>query len=379
MLNHHKRNCGEIQGSLQELQPFIFLARPGVSLREQKARVSAKMGGIFVVSAVAGTGVCPQLGVILPLNRCRHAGMREALQQLQSYLVQNAKTDDNRDRFNAAQAMLSEKLDGKLKIQENAKLDGYVELERTRELFLLLAQHFDYVTEIADDPVGIALPTAYQHFKLKSYGEFLEWFYRKISPDHWGWRHCYPRLVFDQTGLLGNFWTSHTEIIKPSVDLGNYFTIQTHISNQHVFVRLEMRKYGWSCLHVTIGDRKVSIKLSQVFPPFETMLEWIKRVSGGDLPAQFDIDEEGTEKRLVALCTDDPGRVFFRIITPYDSEDVCAEGIVSRAELTNSFKSELLRFFETEFDPEHWGEDEDGDQIVIPIRQRILSDRWLSR
>jgi len=64
-MKKNTRKCGEIKGSLSEIQPFFYIARSGARLQEQKARVRNKMQGLFVVSAVSGNGVCPKIGVIL--------------------------------------------------------------------------------------------------------------------------------------------------------------------------------------------------------------------------------------------------------------------------------------------------------------------------
>ena len=375
MENRNRRNCGSIHGNLQEMEPFFFIARRGAWLREQKARVSEKRKGRFIVGAIAGNGICPMLGVILPLSSCRDENVKSRLLELHQYLAQNADTDDNLGRFMAAQTKLLQYFGGLLKLDEHARLDGYVEMERTKGLFEFLAEHFDYIEELDDDPAGNAKPTVCKPFIWKSYGEFLEWFYSGAMSLNGSWDHLNPFLVFDRTGFLENRWSSHTDVVNVSANFEKYFTIKPEVENQNVSVRLEMGEYGWASLHITIESSSVEIALSNVFPPFETMLEWIKRVSGNDIPSYFDIDEEGHEKRLAVFSTDDPERVLFRVIEPYDNEEVFVEGIVSRLELVTAFRNELLRFFWTEFNPKHW---DSNDEKKYPLKQRMLSDSWLS-
>jgi hypothetical protein len=54
------------------------------------------------------------------------------------------------------------------------------------------------------------------------------------------------------------------------------------------------------------------------------------------------------------------------------------EGIVARSVLAATLKSELIRFFTTEFDPQHWdlrGEDCDDE---VQVKDRMLNHAWLA-
>lgn len=369
------RNCGKIRGSLSEIQPFIYIARSGARLREQKARVRDKMQGLFMVSAVAGNGVCPKLGVILPFSRCRDEHLKKSLLQLYGLLAGNKEVTDIKAHYAAIKSHLRDNFGDALQISEHESLNGFVSFERSSGLFPLLAEHFDYVTGFDDDPNGVAIPITFEAFPCKSYGEFLEWFYnRRAIPDDWGWNHCNPHIVFDDTGIVSLSCLAETSIVHPAINLADYFTIRPGVQNRKFAIKLVMGEYGWAYLHLYLDDDTVKIDLSNVYPPFDSMFEWVKRIARGDIPAQFDIDEEGEEKRLSALSTDDPDRIFLRVTDAYDEEELFVEGIVSRAELVQAFREELPRFFSSEFNPEEWGgECESGPSL----KQRMLSESWL--
>jgi hypothetical protein len=55
------------------------------------------------------------------------------------------------------------------------------------------------------------------------------------------------------------------------------------------------------------------------------------------------------------------------------------EGVVDRVTLASALKSELRRFFTTEFDPQHWdmGRDEDPEGGYAQTRDLILEHAWL--
>ena len=53
---------------------------------------------------------------------------------------------------------------------------------------------------------------------------------------------------------------------------------------------------------------------------------------------------------------------------------------MSRATLAAALKDELIRFFTTEFDPQHWdmGRDPEPDDDYIQVKDAMLNDPWLA-
>jgi hypothetical protein len=265
LMKKYTRRCGEIKGSLSEIQPFFYIARRGAKLREQKARMLGKMQGLFVVSVIAGNGVCPKLGVILPFSRCRDERLRESLLKLHGLLAGNKGVTDIKAHYAAIKSQLRKDFGDALQITEHESLKGFVSFERTGELFPLLAEHFDYVTEFNDDPDGLAIPTAFEPFPCKSYGEFLEWFNKRAFSNEWAWDHCYPHVVFDDTGLISLSQSDPTTVIHPSLNLAEYFNIRSDVQNRKVTVKLVMGQYGWADLFLALDDDTVKIDLSDVY------------------------------------------------------------------------------------------------------------------
>ena len=122
-----------------------------------------------------------------------------------------------------------------------------------------------------------------------------------------------------------------------------------------------------------------TIHLSEVFDPFDEILAWGREIDEGDLPIQMEIDEEGQEAVLTVLRTETPERVLLRVTRKYLNE-LLLEGIVARATLANALKTELRRFFTSEFDPRHWDmrEDDDAEEGYIQTRDRVLNHPWLA-
>jgi len=128
-----------------------------------------------------------------------------------------------------------------------------------------------------------------------------------------------------------------------------------------------------------LGAATATIHLSDVYDPFDELVAWCREIDEGDLPIEMEIDEEGSEAVLTVSRTEGPERVLLRIARKY-SDGILLEGIVARAALAAALKSELHRFFATEFDPQHWdmGRDDDPEEDYIQTRDRVLNHAWLA-
>jgi len=149
----------------------------------------------------------------------------------------------------------------------------------------------------------------------------------------------------------------------------------SEVGPEKVSWRIKMRRSGWARLHVMGGGLTVRIHLSDVFDPFEDMVEWGRRIETADLPALLEIDEEGTTKVLRALP--EPTADLVRLQITARANQVLLETVAPRTELAAAFKEELRRFFTEDFDPKEWDYRE-GEEYGIAVRAKILSHPWLS-
>jgi len=376
------RSCitsGEIAGSLIDLIPFLYIARPGVRSKERTPSREGEKRGIFAISRVAGNGACPSIGIIIPISQCNDEKVRHALSELRHFLQTGGSHETDKEKRKEAQALLDAHLKGAFKIHERAGLDGFIELTPNKRFFQVLSKSCNYVDAIMDNPDGIVEPISYSKFKWSSYGEFMEWFYERIPCRSWGWEFCYTYFVYNQTCYLGAFRFSRDMLVKPTLDLDKFFIIAPHIENLSLKVELSMSGYGWIDLCLTAGLHTVNISLSDVFSPFKELIEWLKMIDRGDVPISFNIDEEGTDKKIYAYGTDDPRRIFFRVVEPYDQEIIFMEGIFDRKEFVSDFKTAMRKFFDESFDSEKWREPDQSDsEDSLSIKDRILADPWIA-
>jgi hypothetical protein len=281
------------------------------------------------------------------------------------------------NRQRQIQTRLDAVFGGALEVDTGLPLDGFVRLRQTPALFETLADHFQYVSLLLDDPDGPAKPIEYQPFRWRSRGDFMNWFYPlDDEQDHWGWYRCEPYIVFSRIGLLGDFFTGSSSPHQLAVHLGHFAQVAEGVKNEPVSIKFRMER-RWPKLKLQAGNEHVDIFLSSVYPPFEDMLAWIRMVARGALPAQLRIEEEGPDKNIIAFDTGEPERTLL-VIGDYDWEEVYVQAVVSRQALVSHFKSALRHFFTSGFEPKNWQEWEPND-AGGQLKQRMLADPWLKR
>ncbi|GHT93821.1 hypothetical protein FACS1894116_06660 [Betaproteobacteria bacterium] len=185
------------------------------------------------------------------------------------------------------------------------------------------------------------------------------------------------------TGALHSYSTerwARAGLSRPAEEPARWFVLRPGLPDARLGVRLEMGEYGWAKLHLTLDDATVTIHLSEVFDPFPELLAWGREIGEGDLPIEMEIDEEGQEAVLTVLRTDDPQRVLLRVTRKYENTTL-VEGVVARAALAATLKGELIRFFTTEFDPQHWdlrGDPDDIEDDYVHVKDAVLNHPWLA-
>lgn len=122
------------------------------------------------------------------------------------------------------------------------------------------------------------------------------------------------------------------------------------IDNKTLAINFVMEKHGWSRLELALDDIEMYLALSYVFEPFDELKNWLDNIAQNDLPAQVNINEEGCISCLIANANDDIGF----IIQDYDTNHIFMNTIINRGLFVEKFRAEFDRFFEQDFDKEHW-------------------------
>jgi hypothetical protein len=226
----------------------------------------------------------------------------------------------------------------------------------------------------------VARPIKFQAFQCKSYGEFLEWYYERMTPDYWRWEHCYPSLVFGASGYAGEFFHFPNRLERPQFGLDKFFIIKPGITDQPVSPKLENGGFEWIFINLEVGSNNARIVLSSGYGHLEHLIELLKSVKRGDVPVEFEFDDSDMfHLTLSVLTTSDPDRVLVRAVDSYtdDKENVYVEAIVNRHQMVEAFRAAMRDFLRSDFDPKAWyGHD------PVPeaghIGELILADPWFN-
>lgn len=379
------RNCGPLLGKHDELLPCLYFAQFGASHEDLRERLTATAPGIFTVGKFIDgdrPGVTPRVGLILPVRLCRDEKTRKALEEIPALLYNQGQSTVSARR-RAVQTQLDVAFGGDLRLADQETLDGFFALQPGPGLFQRLHASFDYVTAVLDNPAGTVHITGTSPFAWRSYGELMEWYHTRRGAERAGaWSPLTPFFVCANTDALYDYFTERwgrTGLRTPTEDPSKWFVLRPALPDARIGIRLKMREYGWTRLCLSLDASDATISLSEVYDPFDELVAWGREIDEGDLPIQMEIDEEGKTAVLTVLCTNDPARVLLRV-TKDDADAILLEGIVARTALAAALKAELIRFFTTEFDPQHWdvGRGRDAQEGYIQTRDRVLNHTWLA-
>jgi hypothetical protein len=127
---------------------------------------------------------------------------------------------------------------------------------------------------------------------------------------------------------------------------------------------------GWIQFAVlcTAHVQSVVVDFSNVFDPFPQLVNWLTVIANGDLPTEFEVDEEGVWKIFRAVPVNQDEFVF-EILDAYWNKEISEEQpIYLYARLSKKqFLSEFLKrwddFLENQYDPAQWENEEEASQL----------------
>jgi len=363
--------CGQILGDVSGIGPFLFIAMERPDAFFNQRRINLGRPGIYLLEHETYPNATRLAGFILPLDTCRDDALRQGLGEAAAILTERPVKHFRRER--AVARLVAAGLPVMFGKNSQAAY-GCLALDGLAAALPHLGGAIDHVSSVFDDPQGATRIVSTQPFPWDDYLSMLQWMYD--GKTDLPWSHPSLFLVTDGVRSVRKWWRDYwitRQVITPELRLSDWFRVRDDLSDQSMTVTLSQEDHGWARLEVTLGDQGIEIDLSNVYPPFETMIEWMKRIDAEAEATAFEIEEEGPVKRLEVLTTDDSRRLLFLVSDSF-LETIYIQGIVNRNQMVKSFKTAIFRFFRDEFSAERWdGDDpEPGEQM----RQDILADQW---
>ena len=120
-------------------------------------------------------------------------------------------------------------------------------------------------------------------------------------------------------------------------------------------------EYGWILMAImtTTFNRSVVVHCSEVFDPFPDMQRWLEQIAHKQLPADWEIDEEG-KKTLLRVKDDNDNQLDFQVWNyPYPEDpnyppQLKLRARIERTQLLKEFYRRFTRYVREDFDPQHW-------------------------
>lgn len=234
-------------------------------------------------------------------------------------------------------------------------ISSWVRFEIVPEVFREILSHCEYVTAVSDEKEISTRILEHVPFRFESHGELLEWADMNVRQHH----AIQPFALFLANSLshVPDMFSGTRErrtMFRPSEYAMRFSIPNPSVSSAGVGIHFEDDGYGWVILRIILGGQDIEIFFSYVYDPFPSLLEWLQAILSDDLPIGFEVDEEGTEKLLIAHAFD-ANRMLFAVVDKWDRTEYGA-AVVDRGAFLAVFHKELNDFLRdpNRFDKEGW-------------------------
>ena len=342
---------GAIRGMPNELAPCLLLAR-----RRAAGGGHPSQGGIFHFGKIYPGNQTSQRprgnsheGIILPLSLCRNVPLQRKLLDF-AQLVADPATGDlasgemvsASSRRAALQAWLNKRGLDHLWLLDKEPTCPWVRFEPVPEVFLDVLRQCEYVTALSDKQGSPIHILEHAGFEFQSHDELLNW--AAVYSRSADWNEPFSLFLTSDLSDVPDMFSGSIEremMFRPSRYAMRFGSPDPSVPSAKVGIRLE-DEGDWAILDITLGEHNIEILLSEVYDPFPYLIEWLRIISMNDLPIGFEIDEEGTEKELIAHAFDS-GRLLVAVLDSVDGTEFGA-AVVDRDAFLAAFRLELSKF-----------------------------------
>lgn len=147
------------------------------------------------------------------------------------------------------------------------------------------------------------------------------------------------------------------------------------LNRSSISIELKMFDHGWAALNFKYDQLEISIDLSDVYDPFQDLVNWGWNIQQNILPTTIEIDEEGHVIKIVAENSIIEDQLIIRFIAKSFTHTIK----VNKYFFLNTLKQEIKRFFKDEFNTNEWEEmNEEGNLPFYNIKDWVLNHIWIN-
>ena len=148
------------------------------------------------------------------------------------------------------------------------------------------------------------------------------------------------------------------------------------LNRSSISIELKMFDHGWAALNFKYDQLEISIDLSDVYDPFQDLVNWGWNIQQNILPTAIEIDEEGHVIKIVAENSIIEDQLIIRFIAKSFTHTIK----VNKYFFLNTLKQEIKRFFKDEFNTNEWEEmNEEGNLPFYNIKDWVLNHIWINQ
>ena len=386
------RNCGLIEGRMDELLPCIYFSSENNRLWQQEKK--GLQPGFFSLAP----HLYPEVGMILPLRLCRDAGMRATLEEVAA-IIEN-RHSSMAERRRAVQNKLVATFGEDLCAAPWESMDGFFEIMPSAGFFQLLRENFDYVAQVLDVPDSSACISATEAFIWGSHDWELIWeMLETPTSKRSDGLHFTPFFISRDTCALSRWILEERDFFDNirrfmACEFGNsppsVYESPPPKLNAKIEFEFRMVRRGEAAGRLSIKETTHDISREIFFIDFdydvEKFLAWGREIEEGDLPMGISFYEDAGGEVWVdiyALPVVSEGHALICIhrnyYGPNGGASLLLRATLPRAALVAALKKGVRSFFENDFTAEKWSpfDDEWHLKEAALLKERVLNHPWL--
>lgn len=148
------------------------------------------------------------------------------------------------------------------------------------------------------------------------------------------------------------------------------------LNRSSISIELKMFDHGWATLNFKYDQLEISIDLSDVYDPFQDLVNLGWNIQQNILPTSIEIDEEGHVVKIVAENSIIEDQLIIRFIAKSFTHTIK----VNKYLFLKILRQEIKHFFEHDFNQNEWEE-------IYPVRNLpfscindwVLNHTWINQ
>jgi hypothetical protein len=173
----------------------------------------------------------------------------------------------------------------------------------------------------------------------------MEWFHTSMGRRLEQWEPINIHLMFEgMVGVeyLGEIATLDT-ISYSELTLEKFFCLKPDVRPSRIDFQSKVYGPAYGDFSIIVDGKKTVMFLSDAFPPYRNLINWLQEVDNSRIPVRVELEEEGPSTFLEAHPTGDKNSILF-LYGEIFGNTLYIQTVVNRINFVQGFRKELARF-----------------------------------